>query len=144
MNMILDINKKEEEFKKFLEETKERKVKEVVDLFKELFGLNRRTYFRWKYCIKNNLPLNSGTTYYRKIIQRKSSCYFCEKNFELVVHHKDKNHKNNKKENLLILCPKCHRRLHILMILKPNTIYVVNVSKTNNDERGLEQIGKQK
>lgn len=42
------------------------------------------------------------------------SCKICkEPNIKrLHVHHKDKNRLNNKLENLLILCRKCHLKLH--------------------------------
>jgi hypothetical protein len=29
------------------------------------------------------------------------------------IHHADRNHRNNKAENLLVLCPACHKRLHL-------------------------------
>jgi hypothetical protein len=40
-----------------------------------------------------------------------NKCIFCKKT-NIEVHHIDKNKKNNKKENLLKLCPHCHRILH--------------------------------
>jgi len=42
-------------------------------------------------------------------------CMTCGKNntkFDLVVHHIDNNNKNNKVENLKILCQSCHAKLH--------------------------------
>ncbi|MBI4788964.1 MAG: HNH endonuclease [Chloroflexi bacterium] len=30
----------------------------------------------------------------------------------LVTHHKDGNRKNNRQENLLVVCPNCHVRIH--------------------------------
>jgi IS30 family transposase len=33
--------------------------------------------------------------------------------FDLVVHHKDGNNHNNATENIIVLCQKCHARLHL-------------------------------
>jgi len=35
-------------------------------------------------------------------------------NFDLIVHHKDRNNRNNEISNLMILCQNCHARLHKL------------------------------
>ena len=50
-------------------------------------------------------------------------CDMCGKpntndNFDLVVHHKDKNNKNNELSNLHILCQSCHSKLHTQMRYK--------------------------
>ena len=49
--------------------------------------------------------------------QRKNGiCAFCgrawEEEYRLEIHHMDKNPKNNKEENLKLLCPKCHHLYH--------------------------------
>ena len=124
-----DMKLREKKFRIFLDNMKGLKVKSQIDLFKERFGLGRKSYFRYKKCILNNKPLNHFDTSYRRIITKRSTCYFCEKDFGLIVHHKDKNPKNNKTRNLIILCNKCHRKIHSLMILNPKFLYVVNVLK---------------
>jgi hypothetical protein len=49
---------------------------------------------------------------------------FCEKcgcvDKPLIVHHKDKNFRNNQVENLLTLCRSCHQGIHVSMYpIKP-------------------------
>lgn len=40
-------------------------------------------------------------------------CFICKKiYFRLEIHHIDKNRKNNVLKNLLIVCPKCHNKIH--------------------------------
>lgn len=47
-------------------------------------------------------------------------CSICDKgntndNFSLIVHHRDKNNKNNVLDNLQILCQNCHSKVHAKM-----------------------------
>jgi len=59
---------------------------------------------------KRNLSKNV----YRNIIPIKQ-CYHCgydKDTSALVIHHIDRNRKNNKAENLIVLCEICHRNLH--------------------------------
>ena len=47
--------------------------------------------------------------------QKDWVCENCDKNntkMDLAVHHKDRNNKNNKIENLMILCQSCHVKEH--------------------------------
>ena len=59
---------------------------------------------------------NGGIQSYRKILKRRGieikECSKCGINRKLVVHHIDKNRKNNDINNLQILCFKCHNDLH--------------------------------
>lgn len=48
----------------------------------------------------------------RLSISRFNKCIFCDKEKDIEIHHIDKNQKNNKKDNLLVLCIHCHRILH--------------------------------
>lgn len=51
---------------------------------------------------------------YRKILLasgRKPVCAICGAESQLHVHHADGNHENNKLENLIWLCPKCHNTI---------------------------------
>jgi hypothetical protein len=57
--------------------------------------------------------------YYRSIARRVIArstrvirCNQCESILDLVIHHIDKNVKNNSLENLLCLCRGCHTKLH--------------------------------
>jgi len=47
-----------------------------------------------------------------KIDDRRKECYFCKHKGDLHIHHKDGNHDNNKKINLIWLCPVCHAKIH--------------------------------
>lgn len=68
----------------------------------------------------------NGIYSYRKIAfyNYPHECAVCGYNEEvgiLEVHHKDGNRNNNKKENLTILCPNCHRKITLkLYCLKDN------------------------
>lgn len=42
----------------------------------------------------------------------KDGCVICGIKEPLDIHHKDKNHKNNKKGNLVCLCPNHHALIH--------------------------------
>ena len=41
-----------------------------------------------------------------------SICEICENELKLEVHHIDKNHENDTRENLLCICHKCHSKIH--------------------------------
>ena len=56
----------------------------------------------------------------RRIRKRKGfgeKCIFCGKKVE-EIHHADMNKNNDRKDNLIPLCRKCHKKIHSL-ILKP-------------------------
>lgn len=64
-------------------------------------------------------------------IRSKGKCENCKKTLNGLrphIHHKDKNPKNNKKSNLMLLCPNCHSKKHIKdkPINKGNGAYWVN------------------
>jgi hypothetical protein len=66
-------------------------------------------------CTKKKYKLpSSGSNPYRK--HKKNSCEKCGfvaiHPCQLDVHHKDHNHKNNDKSNLITLCANCHRLEH--------------------------------
>lgn len=46
------------------------------------------------------------------IIQKCEKCGYDECKEILGIHHIDENRNNNKRENLLILCPNCHSLIH--------------------------------
>lgn len=48
----------------------------------------------------------------RGLINKCSRCGFSEHKEILGIHHKDRNNKNNKMENLEVLCPNCHSIEH--------------------------------
>lgn len=48
----------------------------------------------------------------RGIINKCERCNYNEHKKILGIHHKDRNPKNNKRENLEVLCPNCHSLEH--------------------------------
>ena len=79
-----------------------------------------------------------GRSVYRKILERTNKdkiCALCKANdFRvLIVHHKDKNRKNNNIDNLVWLCHNCHYLVHhysdeqnkLKIFLKNSTVVVV-------------------
>lgn len=48
----------------------------------------------------------------RALAFRKDSCEMCGTSDSLAVHHLDKNPANNRTENLMTLCGRCHTMLH--------------------------------
>lgn len=77
---------------------------------------NKETQYCSKQCAGLVKTLNStGTNYfYKALFYYGTICDICgDKNYKhLVVHHKDKNRKNNTLENLQVLCANCHHCLH--------------------------------
>jgi hypothetical protein len=94
-------------------------------------------WFAIRECIKCNNKFVGGTTaqvcrdcYHRKMKEKsirkaknrrikmlnltkeKDHCFFCKKTDKLDIHHIDKDTKNNSKENLMLLCRGCHKKLH--------------------------------
>jgi len=69
---------------------------------------------RKKYCSDKCKPVTIRLQpHWRGMARFNSSCYICGKTFLLLcVHHKDGNHKNNKKNNLISLCFSCHSKTH--------------------------------
>ena len=41
-----------------------------------------------------------------------NECQICYSTTKVQIHHLDRNRENNKKNNLMVLCYNCHRKLH--------------------------------
>jgi len=69
---------------------------------------------RKKYCSDKCKPIRIIIQPYWKGMARfNTKCYVCQRIFNLIhIHHKDGNHKNNDKENLVSLCASCHQKIH--------------------------------
>ncbi len=55
-----------------------------------------------------------NTDYYLRIAYETypKECAICKDNKNLEVHHKDRNRRNNRVKNLIILCRTCHKKTH--------------------------------
>lgn len=87
---------------------------------------------RKKYCSDKckpkyaTIPLEKS--YWNGMSRVNSKCFCCDYTFDLLhVHHRDGNHNNNCKTNLISLCPLCHKSIHY---------------KSNNKRYGIKEIGK--
>jgi len=64
-------------------------------------------------------------TYRKRALEAYGSvcakCGYSKYEIVLDVHHIDKDRKNNKVDNLVVLCPTCHMELHRLKWLKSST-----------------------
>lgn len=74
-------------------------------------------YRKGKPNIKNRETKNAnwkgGISYeYANRLKQKKECEICKQKTNLRIHHKDRNRKNNKIENLIVVCEACHRKIH--------------------------------
>lgn len=64
---------------------------------------------------ENNSQYIDGRSHYAEKFHRnikRDCCSICLSKKNLVVHHLDKNRKNNKMSNLILLCRSCHAKVH--------------------------------
>jgi len=57
-------------------------------------------------------------------------CAFCRSPYDVIMHHRDGNPKNNGSDNLLLLCHRCHGLLH-----KPPLSALPQKVRIKNEER---------
>lgn len=89
----------------------------------DLSAFQRRKYCCWD-CF-SNAQIKSGYNEqdYRpahqsafrlayKVLKLEKRCQICGAENNIDVHHKDGNYKNNSLDNLMILCRKCHIKIH--------------------------------
>jgi GTP cyclohydrolase I len=103
------------------EEKKERKKKKEDDLRKVCKGCgceylmnpsNFNAYFCSHECFIDFSKKNAENYRIKAFANLPNECSFCQSKEKLLVHHKDKNFLNNDLENLMILCTKCHSKIH--------------------------------
>jgi len=88
-----------------------------------------------QYLEENSKNWKNGIRAYRNILKRDvrvPKCVFCgiEREILLVVHHLDKNRKNNKISNLIWLCHNCHFLVHHDIDTSKKLILTLKVNKT--------------
>ena len=73
-----------------------------------------KTCGRKKYCSNECKPQRINIPSYWKGIEIFNiHCYVCQGLiFKVHIHHKDGNHDNNEQNNLIPLCPSCHKKVH--------------------------------
>ena len=95
-----------------------------------------------------NNKLKSGTRHPNYIDGRgcyrnhlKNKCEGCgnDQPYLLVIHHKDKNRKNNEKSNLETLCHNCHALRHLVLLAGK---LAVNWTQLTTEEAALQLIFK--
>lgn len=93
---------------------KKLRIKKIIKLYQTgftyskisiLYGVSRQ---RIHQIVKNYSTLNSSKIRKEILTRDKYMCSFCSKNDTLHIHHIDGNSKNNKTNNLITLCQKCH------------------------------------
>ncbi len=63
-------------------------------------------------CVADEEPM-TGRFKSRLKKERGFRCQVCGGTFKLLqIHHIDKNHNNNNKGNLMVVCPECHKKFH--------------------------------
>ena len=65
---------------------------------------------------ENNHQFKDGLSNYRGNFLRDNPqqrcCEICGDDRNIVIHHLDQNRRNNKPENLIMLCKSCHAKVH--------------------------------
>lgn len=62
-----------------------------------------------------NLGIHKSSTYHKRFtkINEFSKCQNCGTEGEIIyIHHKDIDHSNNHKDNLMYVCAFCHTKIH--------------------------------
>ena len=82
---------------------------------------------------KKRVPIKTKVK--REIFERAdNTCQHCGENTALDIHHIDENPSNNRKNNLIVLCPNCHRKTKSIPknVLKNEALKPYKKSKTIN------------
>jgi len=103
--------------------------KYLDEITQELFRPQRVFNFGRRKITKQRVAANiyrNGKEYPDILKQANYSCKLCGDREYIIVHHLDKNVKNNDRKNLLVVCKRCHAKLHgqTLRFTKPNMILI--------------------
>ena len=80
-------------------------------------GIKNPKHSKWMEKQKGSLSVNwkggSSAWWARRLKKTYKECVLCKSKDKLEMHHKDGNHKNNERSNLIIICRKeCHYFWH--------------------------------
>ena len=122
------IGKENPNYRNWVEELKDVKGK-FLDLYEQglndvqigkKLSLGHNTISHWRRTM--GFPSNyrqrigiTSTSIRKRMLKKITKCMICGFSEEpniLQLHHIDGNHKNNKKENLFLICPNCHELTH--------------------------------
>lgn len=94
-----------------------RELTKETDIRVKKNGISIKKYFDKK--VENNIKLfESGFNIFnweqinKHIKIRYKKCQICNKKNKITTHHIDKNRNNNRKNNLMFICYKCHTKHH--------------------------------
>jgi len=85
------------------------KIFDIYDIIRQMIKVGKRKLY--KYHI-NSLQRRAGGNYFKVLKRDKYQCAICGNKDFPMVHHLDGNLQNNKLNNLLTVCRKCHAELH--------------------------------
>lgn len=101
----------------------------------DMLCISRQRVYQIFHNISNSKkPKYSQNKYQMLILKRdKKKCVLCDRKENIIVHHIDKNIKNNLSNNLITLCRKCHTKIHNKEQFNYETeIYNKYINITNN------------
>jgi len=58
----------------------------------------------------------------KRFIIDNYKCTICGRGYKLLLHHRDRERTNNRADNLIALCYKCHRKHHLNLFQRHNDI----------------------
>jgi len=105
--------------KEFEKGDKNKLVKKIGRNWEAIYIKARRLNLKRK--VRFNLGKSNGQwkggvneDYYNRIARENLvwECSHCKSKKKLEIHHKDRNRKNNRLSNLMVLCSKCHGKEH--------------------------------
>ena len=94
------------------EETEQKRIAGIKANHKGMLGKKHSEKTKKQMSESSKKPYNYiDGGYYGKI--KTNKCEMCgESEKRILIHHKDKNRKNNQTNNLIAICDKCHNKIH--------------------------------
>jgi hypothetical protein len=98
---------------KISDDTIVREMKRKGILMRKTVGFYDEKNSNWKGGLSRHYAKNLAVRYFKK-----NKCAICNYSISVDVHHWDENSKNNKQNNLVLLCPNHHREAHLNLLNK--------------------------